>query len=69
MSIWSPCVKVCFVDPEAGLCVGCFRSLEELGQWTRYTDEERAAIGESLPERERAYKNGKARRSTPPAAG
>lgn len=69
MSIWSPCVKVCFVDPEAGLCVGCFRSLEELGQWTRYTDEERAAIGESLPERERTYKNGKARRSTPPAAG
>ncbi|WP_420431650.1 DUF1289 domain-containing protein [Hyphobacterium sp.] len=69
MSIWSPCVKVCFVDPEAGLCVGCFRSLEELSQWTCYTDEERAAIGESLPEREKVYKNGKARRPTPPAAG
>jgi hypothetical protein len=69
MSIWSPCVKVCFVDPGEGLCVGCFRTLEELGQWTRYSDEERAAIGKALPEREKAYRQRKAKRPTPPAAG
>jgi predicted Fe-S protein YdhL (DUF1289 family) len=53
--IKTPCNKVCFVDPKAGLCVGCFRSMEELGQWTRYSDAERAAIMTALPERETLY--------------
>lgn len=56
MSVWSPCKKVCFVDPKAGLCVGCFRSLEELGQWTAYTDGQRKAIKAELPGREANYR-------------
>lgn len=54
--IKSPCVKVCFVDPGAGICVGCFRTMEELGCWTRYSDAERAAIMDALPEREATYR-------------
>jgi predicted Fe-S protein YdhL (DUF1289 family) len=54
--IKSPCVKVCFVDPKSGVCVGCFRTMEELGRWTRYTDAEREAIMAALPEREAAYR-------------
>ncbi|WP_301064270.1 DUF1289 domain-containing protein [Maricaulis sp.] len=57
--IKTPCVQVCFVDPKAQLCVGCFRTMEELGRWTRYTDDERAAIMTALPERETAYKAAK----------
>jgi uncharacterized protein len=59
MSIWSPCNKVCFVDPDAEICVGCFRSMEELGRWTKMTDTERKAVGDALPARERAYRASK----------
>lgn len=60
--IKTPCVKVCFVDPKAGLCVGCFRTMEELGKWTRYSDAEREQIMGALPERQADYA-----RSRPPA--
>jgi len=63
MSIWTPCIKVCFVDPEAGMCVGCFRTLPELAQWTRYSSAERQAIGKALPAREAAYRQEKSKRS------
>jgi uncharacterized protein len=63
MSIWSPCVKVCFVDPDAAICVGCFRTLPELAQWTRFSEAERKAIGAELPERKKQYQEKKARPS------
>ncbi|MBR9825575.1 MAG: DUF1289 domain-containing protein [Alphaproteobacteria bacterium] len=53
--IKTPCVKVCFVDPKAGLCVGCFRTMEELGRWTSFSDSQREDIMASLPQREAAY--------------
>ena len=53
--IKTPCVKVCFVDPKADLCVGCFRTMEELGRWTRYTDAERDSILADLPGRRDDY--------------
>ena len=53
--IKTPCVKVCFVDPKEGLCVGCFRTMEELGRWTRYSDAEREDILAALPGRREDY--------------
>jgi predicted Fe-S protein YdhL (DUF1289 family) len=49
--IATPCVKVCIVDGESGLCLGCQRTLAEVAGWTRYTDAERAAIMAGLPAR------------------
>ncbi|PRX37951.1 hypothetical protein SAMN05216257_10579 [Meinhardsimonia xiamenensis] len=47
----SPCVKVCVIHPEARLCVGCLRSIEEIARWSAMTpDERRQVIGE-LPAR------------------
>lgn len=54
-AIWSPCIQVCFVDPEDRMCVGCFRTLEELGRWTRFSDAERAALKPELEKRRAAY--------------
>lgn len=56
MSIWSPCIKVCFVDPRAQICVGCFRTMEELGRWTKMSDTERALVGSQLADRQEAYR-------------
>lgn len=50
-SIATPCVKVCVVDGESGLCLGCQRTLKEVASWTRLTDVERAAIMAALPSR------------------
>lgn len=49
--IKTPCVKVCVVDGESGLCMGCYRQLNEVAQWARLTDAEREAILAELPGR------------------
>jgi uncharacterized protein len=47
----SPCIKICTWDPESGLCLGCGRTLEEIGSWSAMTDAERRAVMEKLPDR------------------
>jgi predicted Fe-S protein YdhL (DUF1289 family) len=49
--IKTPCIKVCVVDGESGLCLGCYRRLNEVAAWARLTDAERDAILAELPER------------------
>ncbi|MFN7270159.1 MAG: DUF1289 domain-containing protein [Cereibacter sp.] len=47
----SPCVKLCMVHPEEGICVGCLRTIEEITAWSRLTPEARAAVMADLPAR------------------
>lgn len=49
--IESPCLRVCVIHQEAGLCVGCFRTREEIARWSRMTPEERRAIMDEAPGR------------------
>jgi predicted Fe-S protein YdhL (DUF1289 family) len=50
--VLSPCVGVCAVDA-AGVCLGCFRTLEEIGAWLQYTPAQREHLMETvLPVRE-----------------
>lgn len=46
--IESPCIGTCTLGPE-GLCIGCFRSGEEVGDWLKYSPERRRAIMRELP--------------------
>lgn len=50
-AIASPCVMVCAVDGESGLCLGCFRTLKEIAGWRTLSDAERAAVMADLPSR------------------
>ncbi len=50
----SPCTKVCQMDPERGLCLGCARTLDEIARWASRSDEERERIIAELPSRFRA---------------
>ncbi len=43
-SIATPCIKVCVVDGESGLCLGCYRTLGEVARWARLEEAERVAI-------------------------
>ncbi|HYF53103.1 MAG TPA: DUF1289 domain-containing protein [Salinarimonas sp.] len=49
--ISSPCIRVCTLDPEAQICIGCGRSAHEITRWYRLTEEERLAIMATLEER------------------
>lgn len=46
----TPCVAVCQIDPKTGFCLGCFRTLKEIAQWGRFSENERQAL---LPELDR----------------
>jgi uncharacterized protein len=50
----TPCVKVCLLDPETGLCEGCGRTREEVARWGSLSEEERLDIMARLEERMRA---------------
>ncbi|TGK11661.1 DUF1289 domain-containing protein [Leptospira fletcheri] len=54
MIVRSPCIKVCEMNPETGYCQGCFRTIEEIGMWTAYTEEERKRIRSELLDRKSA---------------
>jgi uncharacterized protein len=59
----SPCIRVCTLDPETGLCEGCGRTREEIARWYRLPEEERLRIMAELPARMReafAAENNKA---------
>lgn len=49
--VQSPCVNICVVHPEARICTGCLRSIEEITAWSRMSREERAEIMAALPQR------------------
>ena len=47
----SPCVKLCIVHPEERICVGCYRSIDEIASWSRLTPDQRRAVIADLPAR------------------
>jgi len=50
----SPCINVCKLNHH-DICVGCFRTLEEIGKWSKSSDEEKIAINELVDRRKQAH--------------
>ena len=50
-SVTTPCIKVCVVDGDSGLCLGCYRTLDEIARWAAIDEDERQAILSELPAR------------------
>ena len=46
-AIESPCVQICVID-EAGLCVGCARTLDEIANWGSLSAAQRQAVMAAL---------------------
>ena len=42
---------VCTVDGASGLCLGCYRTLHEIAEWSRLAEDARRTIMAELPER------------------
>jgi predicted Fe-S protein YdhL (DUF1289 family) len=47
----SPCISVCRIAADSGLCEGCFRTLEEIAAWGAMPDGERRALWRVLERR------------------
>lgn len=58
MSISTPCIKVCVVDPARRQCRGCGRTLDEIARWGAMSEAERRRIMASLGERLRSMPEG-----------
>jgi len=50
----SPCVKVCVMDPQRGVCLGCCRTLDEIASWASMSDAERERVTAGLAARRKA---------------
>lgn len=40
----SPCVKICELDPENGLCRGCHRTRDERDWWIAYSEPQQREV-------------------------
>lgn len=49
----TPCINVCVIEADTGLCAGCGRSLDEISRWATMTDAQRQRIMLELADRRR----------------
>jgi predicted Fe-S protein YdhL (DUF1289 family) len=49
--IVTPCVSICEMDAQTGLCRGCFRTLDEIAAWSVLDYNARRAVMAELPAR------------------
>jgi uncharacterized protein len=47
----SPCVSICRMDMDTGLCEGCLRTLDEIAAWGRMAEEEKRDVWAQLAKR------------------
>lgn len=57
----SPCISICQMDPQADVCLGCYRTRQEIASWSRMSVEVQRDLLDVLNER-RAAKTGIRRR-------
>jgi hypothetical protein len=50
----SPCISVCVLDANGVLCLGCFRTLDEITAWSLLDADTKRGVLAALPERRTA---------------
>jgi predicted Fe-S protein YdhL (DUF1289 family) len=51
MSVKSPCIDVCRMDANSGLCEGCLRTLDEIAGWAAATDDAKRLVLAAIVQR------------------
>ncbi|MGI9404495.1 MAG: DUF1289 domain-containing protein [Hyphomicrobium sp.] len=54
----TPCVNICDINGETGLCMGCGRTIDEIARWASMTSTERRRIMNVLSARRAALLKG-----------
>lgn len=50
----SPCISICTLD-DADICMGCYRSLDEIIDWTMMDDSQKGLVLENVERRAAAH--------------
>jgi hypothetical protein len=48
----SPCISLCDMDPQTGLCRGCLRTIDEIIAWGSASDADKRAVWQEIRRRE-----------------
>lgn len=48
----SPCISLCKMDQDSGLCQGCLRTIDEIIQWSGAGDDFKRAVWAEIRRRE-----------------
>jgi uncharacterized protein len=62
----SPCVSVCRMEPDGGLCEGCLRTLDEIAAWAVLDERGKQGVWKLIHER-RALRAGSVATAAPAA--
>lgn len=49
----SPCIGLCTLNNDTGICAGCFRHIDEIIDWTALNQDEKRAVIARCEERRR----------------
>ena len=55
MSVPSPCIDVCRMDANSGLCEGCLRTLDEIAGWAAATDDAKRLVLAAIAQRRKTF--------------
>jgi predicted Fe-S protein YdhL (DUF1289 family) len=55
----SPCINICKMDANNGLCLGCFRTIGEITDWSRLDDAAKINILAAVTCRRQEYDSAK----------
>ena len=47
----SPCISVCRMSPQTDWCEGCFRTIDEIRQWSKSDDQAKRALWVQIEQR------------------
>ncbi len=53
--IASPCINVCKMDEQTGLCSGCLRTIDEIARWSSIDDSRRLSILAAVAKRRQEH--------------
>ena len=51
IKIISPCIGVCKLDIDSNICVGCFRTVDEIANWPQLDNEKAMQIMRQIKDR------------------
>lgn len=50
----SPCINICRMQPQSGLCEGCQRTIDEIVAWSQMSEEGKRAVWAAIGQRRAA---------------
>ncbi|MGH1365685.1 MAG: DUF1289 domain-containing protein [Calditrichia bacterium] len=51
----SPCIQICKIDNQTGLCVGCLRTMNEIAAWSRFDDAKKREVYKKIDHRKKKF--------------